>query len=313
MIKPKALKKGDTIGLVAPASPVKNNTSVKRSIEVLTEQGFNVITGPSCYVVGSYGYLAAPDSIRAADINNMFENPEIDGIFCLRGGYGTPRILDMLSYKMISENPKVFLGYSDITAIHIALNQISSLVTFHGPMPSTDMLEDFDVFSFNSYWNAITSTAPIGVIENPWGIEPEALARGKAEGMITGGNLSLITATLGTPYEIDTRGKLLLIEEIDEYTYRVDRMLTQLRLSKKLEDCAGIILGNFNNCVPQYPNIDLSLNQVFNDILVPAGKPILSNLMVGHCSPKLTLPLGVSAIVDADNVTLTIKEKASSN
>lgn len=309
MIKPKVLKKGDTIGLVAPASPVKHIASVDRSVGVLIAQGFNVVVGPSCY--GSYGYLAASDTIRAADINNMFQNPEIDGIFCLRGGYGTPRILDMLSYEMIRENPKVFLGYSDITAIHTALNQISNLVTFHGPMPSSDMLEDFDVFSYNSYWNTITSTVPMGVIENPWGIAPEALVGGKAEGIIIGGNLSLITSTLGTPYEIDTCGKLLLIEEIEEYTYRIDRMLTQLKLSGKLSNCAGIILGNFNNCVRQNPDCDLSLNQVFNDLLVPSGKPILSNLMIGHCSPKLTIPLGVKALLDADNLTLTIKEAAS--
>jgi len=311
MLKPKALKKGDTIGLVAPASPVKNMDYVERSAAVLRAQGFDVVIGPSC--CDSYGYFAAPDLIRAADINNMFENPEIDGIFCLRGGYGTPRILDMLDYGMISENPKVFLGYSDITAIHVALNQISNLVTFHGPMPASDMVEDFDTFSLCSYLNAITSTVPIGFIENPWGIEPCALVKGKAEGIITGGNLSLITSTLGTPYEIDTRGKLLLIEEIDEYTYRIDRMLTQLRLSGKLDDCEGIVLGNFNNCVPQYPDFDLSLNQVFNDILVPTGMPILSNLMIGHCSPKITIPLGVNALLDADNLKLIINQAASTN
>lgn len=304
MIKPKALKKGDTIGLVAPASGACASEAVGHSVRVLMDQGFHVVVGESCY--DRYGYLAASDEVRADDINGMFANKEIDGIFCLRGGYGTPRILDRLDYTMIRKNPKPFLGYSDITAIHIALNQLCELITLHGPMPSSDMLEGFDEFSLHSYWDGLTNPAYTGRINNPAGIAIEALAGGKACGRITGGNLSLITATLGTPYEIDTLGKLLLLEEIDEYPYRIDRMFTQLRLSKKLEQCEGIILGNFNNCEPEDSNTSLSLTQVINDILVPSGKPILSNLMIGHCSPKLTIPLGAHAALDGDNSTLEL-------
>lgn len=311
MIKPKALKKGDTIGLVAPSSPVRTPADgVEMSIKLLTEQGFKVVPGESCGK--RYGYLSGSDEIRARDVNRMFSDSSIDGVFCLKGGYGTPRILDRLDYDMIRDNPKVFIGYSDITAIHIALNQRCDLITFHGPMAASDMIDGFDEFSKESYLKAITSVEPLGELKNPEGVDIKSLVPGKAKGRIVGGNLSLIAATIGTPYEIDTKGKILFLEDIDEFTYSVDRMLTQLRLSGKLRDCAGIILGDFKDCVPQYENFDCTLMEVFHDLVAEAGKPAIYNLMAGHCIPKITIPLGAEAALDAYACTVKIIESALS-
>lgn len=308
MSKGKALKTGDTIGLVAPSSALRQVDGLKKSVKILTEQGFKIVVGESCGK--KYGYLSGNDEIRAGDINRMFQDNNIDAVFCLKGGYGTPRILDKLDYDMIKENPKIFIGYSDITAIHIALNQNCDLVTFHGPMAASDMLENFDEFSKESYLNAITSLQPLGQLKNPIGFEIKSLIPGKVTGKIVGGNLSLVSATIGTPYEIDTKGKILLLEDIDEFTYSIDRMLTQLRLSGKLKDCVGIILGNYTNCLPQYEDFDHTLMDVFNDIIVHAKRPTIYNFMAGHCIPKITIPLGVEAVLDAYTCSVTITESA---
>lgn len=307
MKKPKALKFGDTIGLVAPSSPTRGPENVDLSVKKLEEMGFKVKVGESCYE--SYGYLAGRDEVRARDINAMFADKNVDGILCLRGGYGTPRIVDKLDYDVIKENPKVFIGYSDITAIHIALNQKCKLVTFHGPMASSDMIGDFDDFTRESLMKAITLKEPLGKLDNPEGIAIKCLFPGRACGPIIGGNLSLIASTIGTKYEIDTRGKLLLIEEIDEEPYRIDRMLTQLRLAGKFDDCRGLIIGDFKNCVPRTSNPSLTLMEIFEDI-IPSRKPAIYNFMAGHCKPKITVPLGVEAELDATACTLTLKESA---
>ena len=297
MIKPKPLKKGDTIGLIGPSSPTPIER-IKPTIDSLKDLGFNVVVGESCY--GTYGYLSGDDALRAKDINEMFKNKYIDGIWCIRGGYGTPRILDKLDYDTIRENPKVFIGYSDITALHIAINQKCNLVTYHGPMASTEVFYKLDDFTKDYLYKNIMRDENIGLIKNPEGIDIETLVPGKCEGMITGGNLALISSLIGTPYEIDTVGKILFIEDIGEEPYRIDRMLTQLRLSGKLDDAVGFILGNFNDCEPEEREKSLTLKDVFNDIILPLKKPTISNLMVGHCNPMITLPYGVKARLDAD-------------
>ncbi|HWO75912.1 MAG TPA: LD-carboxypeptidase [Bacillus sp. (in: firmicutes)] len=307
--KPKAIKKGDRIGLIAPSSPVSHPDRVEASVQKLEEFGFEVAVGESCY--GQYGYLAGEDSLRAEDINRMFADPEIDAIVCIRGGYGTPRIIDQLDYEMIEKNPKLFVGYSDITTLHIALNQRCKMVTLHSPMPASDMLRDFDEYSAEGFLQAISSSEPLGEMKNPEGEEVQCLVKGVATGPIVGGNLSLIAATIGTAYEIDTKGKLLFLEDTDEEPYSIDRMLSQLRLAGKLDDCNGIILGDWNNCVPKDAKPSLTLHEVFQDLLVPTGKPIICNFKAGHCKPTMTLPLGVEAILDADHCKLTITEGAA--
>ncbi|MGE5678949.1 MAG: S66 peptidase family protein [Pseudomonadota bacterium] len=308
LTRPKALKPGDVIGLAAPASAVDKPGKVDAAVKKLEEFGFRVKVGRSCRE--KYGYLSGPDEVRAEDINSMFADKEVDGIMCLRGGYGTPRILDRLDYDMIRKNPKVFVGYSDITAIHIALNQLCGLVTIHGPMPSSDMLEDFDDFSKCSLFRTIMSSEPLGELKNPPETDINTLVGGKCRGMIVGGNLSLIAATIGTPYEIDTRGKLLLLEEVDEEPYSIDRMLTQLRLSGKLRDCCGIILGDWRDCGAKDPERSLTLEEVFENDIKSLGKPAIYNFKAGHCKTKVTVPLGVDAVLDADRVGLFIEKSA---
>ena len=308
MIKPKALKFGDTIGVVAPASPTTEE-KVRKSYEKLMEMGFEVKMGESCYK--RYGYLAGEDNLRAEDLNNMFKDKEVDGIICLRGGYGTPRILSLLDYDLIRNNPKVFVGYSDISALHIAINQLSKLVTFHGPMASSDLIGNLSNFSKESLYNCILEGQFEQEISNPSGEDMEIINEGIAEGQIIGGNLSLIADTIGTPYEIQLKGKILFIEEIGEEPYQIDRMLTQLRLSGKLQEAEAIILGDFNNCVVEPSEYDnsLTLEQVIEDIIKPIGKPTISNLRAGHCEPMITLPFGVKAKLDTHKGKLTIIEK----
>lgn len=305
MIKPKALKFGDTVGIIAPASPTTEER-VRKAHDKLIQMGFKVKMGKSPYE--RYGYLSGSDSIRAEDINEMFRDKEVDGIICIRGGYGTPRILDLLDYEAIKNNPKVFVGYSDITALHIAFTQIADLVTYHGPMVASDMIGNFSQFSKDNLYKAIMETDPIGKISNPQGEEIITINGGIAEGNIIGGNLSLIVDTIGTPYEIDVNGKILFIEEIGEEPYNIDRMLNQLRLAGKLHDAVGIILGDFNNCVSEKHDENLTLEQVIEDHIKPVGKPTIYNLQAGHCEPMVTIPFGVRARLDADKKELIILE-----
>lgn len=308
MIKPRRLKIGDQIGIIAPSSPaiLERVSLAKRQVEDL---GFYVKMGQSCYE--QHGYLSGNDELRANDLNRMFADPTVDGIMCLRGGYGTPRIIDKLDYNLIRENPKVFVGYSDITALHIAINQISGLVTFHGPMATSDIAGGLDEFTKDYLLRAILQSEPLGRVDNPEGIKIECLVEGKARGLMVGGNLSLVTATLGTSYEINTFGKLLFLEEIGEQPYRVDRMLTQLALAGKFEEAAGIILGDWNDCESTDLEEGLSLREVFEEIIVPFNKPTIYNLKAGHCTPKVTIPLGVQAFLEANDGTLIIEESAT--
>lgn len=305
MNKPRVLKLGDTIGLIAPSSPTSKE-NVEKAKAKLTQMGFKVKMGKSPYE--KYGYLSGTDEIRANDINEMFKDKEVDGIICLRGGYGTPRILELLDYDVIKNNPKVFVGYSDITALHIAFTQISGLVTYHGPMVTSDMIGDFSDFSKDNLFRAIMNTEPIGKISNPEGEEIITINGGVVEGSIIGGNLSLIVDTIGTPYEIDLKDKILFIEEVGEEPYNIDRMLNQLRLSGKLKEAKGIILGDFNNCESEKHDESLTLEQVINDQIKPIGKPTIYNLKAGHCEPMVTLPFGVKASLDADKKELIILE-----
>ncbi len=308
MLKAKVLKIGDTIGIVATSGPttIENIKLAKLQLEDL---GFKVEIGQSCYA--NYGYLAGEDHLRANDLNNMFADKKIHGIICLRGGYGSFRILDKINFELIKSNPKIFVGYSDITALHIAINQISKLITFHGPMASSDFANGLDSLSKEEFLRAVMNPEPMEYILNPQNIKMETIVKGQARGIIVGGNLSLLVATMGTPYEIDTKGKILFLEEIGEEPYKIDRMLTQLALGGKLEDAKGIILGDWNDCESKKYKNTLNLMEVFKDIIVPYEKPTIFNLKAGHCRPKLTLPFGVNTILDADKCKLFIEESAT--
>ncbi len=304
MIRPKPLKKGDTIGLFASSSYVEKE-KVEESIAAMKKLGFKVKVGDSCY--RQHGYFAGEDSVRAKDINMMFADKEVDGVFAIRGGYGAARLLDDIDFDLIRKNPKVFIGYSDITALHIAINQKCDLITFHGPMPSTELYTDVDEYTKHYYEKNIFSNEPLGVVATVKD-DMKVVVEGIAQGKLVGGNLSLIVSSIGTEYEIDTKDKILFIEDVDESPYRIDRMLLQLHQSGKFRDCAGIMLGAFTNCEAEDKNKSLSIEQVINEIIVPNNKPTISNIKCGHCLPTLTLPLGVEVKIDGENGIFQILE-----
>ncbi|MDF3001200.1 MAG: LD-carboxypeptidase [Bacillota bacterium] len=306
MNKGRHLKKGDTIGLIAPGSSASNE-AVKKGADLLKRYGFNLVYGES--LNHKRGYLAGSDDIRADDINRMFADDGIDGILCVRGGNGSGRLLDLLDYDLVRKKPKVFVGYSDITVFHIAFSQLANLITFHGPMVATDLGADNSDYSVECFLHAITGSEPIGLLKNPEGERLSRLVGGVTEGPVTGGNLALILSTIGTKYEIDTRGKILFIEDIDEAVYRIDRMLNQLKLANKLQQCAGIVIGEFLDYESNLEDT-LTLEEVIQDIIVPLGIPTIKGLKCGHGVHKMTIPIGARARLDSDQCTLSIIENA---
>jgi muramoyltetrapeptide carboxypeptidase len=312
--KPRALRRGDTLGLIAPSGSTKDRGAAARGIAALEAMGFSVRAGRSC-LAERYGYLAADDELRAQDINEFFADPAIDGIVCFKGGYGTPRILDRIDYAIVRENPKAFIGYSDITALHLAFARYAGFPTYHGLM-AMSMLGGADDFSVEAWLGCVLAEGPLGTLAYPpasadsLAPRPEALVGGQARGILMGGNLSLVAALAGTPYALEPEGTILFLEDVGEEPYRIDRMLTNLRLSGVFERCAGVLLGGWTNCEPEDPERSLSLRKVFEDVIAPSGKPLLMGFPAGHCVPTLCLPLGVEAALDADAGTLTMLEAA---
>jgi len=315
---PKALKAGDTIGMIGPSGSFKDQGMVERSAAAIAAQGFKVVVGESCR--RKYGYLAASDELRASDIGRFFADPAIDGIVCMKGGYGTPRILDLIDYGVVAANPKILAGYSDITGLHLAFQRFAGFPTFHTPM-GISMDGSFDEFSQASWRAALMNPAPLGLLVAPppgsqdlsTG-EPSPLTRslvgGKARGPLVGGNLSLVAALTGTPYALVPDGAIIFLEDIDEEPYRIDRMLTQLRLAGVFKRCAGVVLGHWTHCEPKDTERSLTLEQVFADVIIPAGKPTITGFAAGHSTPTHSFPLGVEAILDADAGTLELVEAA---
>jgi len=311
-LKPKRLYPGDTIGVIAPASP-GDLQSAQAGINWLESQGFQVRAGRT--LEETHGYLAGNDTIRAADINAMFASTAVNGIICLRGGYGTMRLLNLIDYELIRTHPKVFVGYSDITALHLSISQRTGLITFHGPMVASDMgREEPSLYTQNYFLRAVTSNSPLGTIGNPQSAFPPVwIAPGTAQGTLTGGNLSLIAATLGTPFEIDTRNKILCLEEVGEAPYRIDRMLTQLLLAGKLQQAAGIVFDVCSGCAPEEGSADFTVAEVLEDRLSRLGIPVLSCLHFGHTADKATLPLGIAAMLCSEQGGLTVVESATTD
>lgn len=313
IIRPKVLKKGDTVGFVTPSTYVCSPDEIATALRTAEYFGLRVKMGPN--VRKRAGYLGGSIAERANDVNAMFADREVKAIFAIRGGYGSAQILPALDYGLIARNPKIFQGYSDITAMHLAIHRKTGLVTFHGPV----MLSGFTPYTIEHFRRALFETKPIGVVTNP----PEANALrpnhtlrtvrgGRARGPLIAGNLTLISTTMGTPYEIETRGKILCIEDVGEEPYSLDRMLTQLRLSGKLDAAAGIAFGECARCAPREfrPGFDsnFSLGEIVDDILGALKIPVLAGLTFGHTADQLTLPLGCMAELDADRGTLTIEE-----
>ncbi|WP_026907698.1 S66 peptidase family protein [Paucisalibacillus globulus] len=300
MLLPKALKKGDTIGVIAPASP-PNMNRLRNAIPFFTYLGLCVKLGKNIEKV--HGYLAGTDEERLADFHDMIADDAINAIIFSRGGYGTGRFVDAIDYDLIAKNPKIIWGYSDITYLHTAIRQKTGLVTFHGPMLASDVADpDFDSISATSFLQLVE---PTPLQYNECISQLEVLVEGEGTGTLVGGNLALLTSTLGTEYEIDTKGKILLLEDIDEQPYRVDSMLNQLRLAGKLEQAAGIIIGDFANAEPK-SEPSLTLDEVFQHYLGGVSVPVMSGFKIGHCFPHFAVPLGVPATLKTIDKTLSI-------
>lgn len=308
MIRPRALPKRATIGIISPSSPQRDEARLYRGIAYLESLGYHVKLGK--HVLARHaGYLAGTDRERTQDVHAMFSDPSVDAIFCSRGGYGCARILPLLDYKLIRKNPKIFVGFSDVTSLQLAIWKHARLVTFSGAMPSVDMADAFDPLSEEFFWRVLTSRKAVGLLRQPWAMH--TAQSGDANGPLLGGNLSVLTSVLGTDYMPSLRGSVLALEDVGEATYRIDRMLTQLRLATRRARPAGIVYGFWSQDARQHgttPHREIS--EVINDRLDLTRGPVLSGLMYGHESTKFTLPFGVHATVNGGKGLLRLTEAA---
>ncbi|MDN4606666.1 S66 peptidase family protein [Sporosarcina highlanderae] len=300
-IRPKRLQPGDTIGIIAPSSP-PNQESLERSLTFLEQLGLKWKFGK--HINNTRGYLAGTDDERLQDLEDMFADPSIAGIICAGGGYGSARYTDRLDLQLIRENPKIFWGFSDITFLHTAMGLYSDIVTFHGPMLAScvgkDTFHDLSAKMFMQLFEPME-------LHYTEEISPLiSISGGVTHGEIVGGNLSLLVNSMGTKFEVDTKGKLLFIEDVGEEPYRVDGMLNQLRMAGKFSDAAGIIIGDFSETELKKTRESLTLDDVFEDYFRNIGKPVVKGFKIGHCEPHFAIPLGVKAKLDGDEKTLTI-------
>lgn len=308
--KPKAMQPGQTVGLIAPSFVLPKPELLPVAVEYLEQAGYHVVVGASC--LAKHGYFAGNDALRAADINRMFRDDRIDAVLCARGGYGATRILPMLEYDVIRANPKVFSGFSDVTALHSALLTHADMAVFHGLMAVSDMAagEKNDAYSLEQFWKMVGRAQPAGLLENPAGCPRQMIRPGKAQGPLVGGNLMLVASCLHTPYAFDFEGAILFLEEINEQSYAVDRLLTQLKNAGVFDQVAGVVLGGFSGCEPKEDSHHFTLSQVFEEVFAGAPVPVMAGLQCGHIVPRMTLPLGIPCALDADNGTLEVLEAA---
>lgn len=306
-LKPQALKKGDVIGIISPASSPDDFSRIEKGISYLESLGYKVKLGKHIYK--RFGYLSATDDERAEDLNKMFADREVRAIFCVRGGYGTPRILDKIDYNIIKRNPKIFVGYSDITALQLAIFKKTGLITFSGPMLAVDMYSDFDPYAEEFFWKILTAKSKKIEIKNPDGVELIVLRHGVATGTLLGGNLSLLASIIGTKFQPNFKDSILVIEDIGEEPYRIDRYLSQLKNAGILNRINGCIIGQFTDCVAKEPEKSLTLEQIFNDYFGSLKIPVVSNLSYGHIPRKITLPIGANVKIDTKRKSITIIEK----
>ncbi|WP_336824094.1 LD-carboxypeptidase [Sporosarcina sp. USHLN248] len=300
-IRPERLRSGDMIGIVSPSSP-PNQESLERSLTFLEGLGLKWKFGE--HVKDQYGYLAGKDDERLDDLHAMFADPEVKGIICAGGGYGSARYTDKLDFDLIRDNPKIFWGFSDITFLHTAIGRYTNLITFHGPMLASCVgKESFHPLSAKMF-EQLFEPMELHYDEH---ISPlESLSGGVVTGEIVGGNLSLLANTIGTRYEVETKGKLLFIEDVGEEPYRVDGLLNQLRMADKLTDAAGIIIGDFSDAEPKKRKESLTLDEVFDHYVGRLGKPVVKGFKIGHCEPHFAIPLGAEARLNADERSLTL-------
>lgn len=303
------LKKGDLIGIIAPSSPVIDQTRIEKSTKYFEQLGYNVLLGEN--LTQEFGYLAGTDEQRVADLHSMFQNKDVKAIFCLRGGFGAAKLLDKINYSLIRKNPKIFVGYSDITNLHLAFLAKAGLISFAGPMAASDFGGEIDPFAEESLWKVLTGSKKIGKIYNPDMENFYSLNKGKGEGKLIGGSLSNIVNLIGTEYLPSFQNSILLLEDINEQPYKIDRMLNQLKLAKLLNKTQGIILGKFVDCFESDSDKKtLTLSQVIDNNLLSLEIPIIYNVKHGHIPDKITFPIGVKTKINASHRIIQILESA---
>jgi muramoyltetrapeptide carboxypeptidase len=312
VIKPKRLKKGDLVGLINPAGATFRTVRTEITRDALAALGLRTRFGE--HLLDRNGYLAGRDEDRAADINSFFADSEVRAVLAQEGGWGCNRILPLLDYELIQKNPKIVMGYSDLTGLILGIHAKTGLVTFHGPMGS-------------SSWNGFTTDHATRVLfdgeaismQNPVGDEDRLVQRenrvltitsGKARGRLVGGNLTVLTTLMGSGYLPDFDGCILFLEDVREEVYRVDRMLTQLSLAGVLNQMTGFVFGRCTKCDPGGGYGSLTLEEVFDDHIAPLGVPAWYGSMIGHIEDKFTVPLGIEAEIDADTGTIKLLEPA---
>ena len=309
LLRPKALRRGDVIGLVAPAGALWRLDRVEGCVRYLEEQGYRVEIG--AHALGNDGAFSGTDDERLSDLNGMLRDPRIRAILALRGGYGTPRLLDQIDYAAVRRDPKIVVGYSDITALQMALYRKTGLVSFSGPLGAVEFASPPDPVTEESFWRLVTSRRTRGRLPLPEGQPLHTRQVGIGEGPLLGGCLSLVVALLGTPFSPDYRGAVLALEDVHEQFHRIDRMMTQLRLAGVLGRATGLLLGRFTHTTaadPAHPFHDLEA--VWRSVLHGVQAPILEGFPYGHVPRKVTLPWGIPVRVDGKKQTVSLLESA---
>jgi len=308
-IKPNRLKRGDVIGIISPASSVEDETLIKKGIRYIEGLGYRVELGKNVGKVK--GYLAGTDEERVADIHQMFGDKNISAIFCLRGGYGAFRLLDKINYQLIKRNPKIFVGFSEITSIQMAFLKKANLVTFSGPMIASHFSNEISNYTEENFWRLLTSKGkPQKIILSDEQINSNVKID-KASGRIIGGNLAVFTAMIGSGFLPTLKNSILLLEEISEPPYKIDRMLNHLRLHKVFDKVSGIILGNFVECEePDKKKSSLTLDEVFEDYFSELKIPVIGSLAYGHSKNIMTLPMGINVNLNTKKGRIEFLENA---
>jgi muramoyltetrapeptide carboxypeptidase len=309
ILKPKSLSPGDTIAVVSPASPSLTPVFMERGIEAFRQMGYRVVT--SHHVHDRHLLFAGDERARVSDIHAAFRDISVKAIICTRGGCGTAQILPHIDYSLIAKNPKILVGYSDITALQAAIFNKTGLVSFYGPMMASDFGKSPGHYKVKNFLKILTETKQAIELKNPPSKKMLSLHPGNAEGQLTGGCLSVVAASLGTRYEIDTKGKILFFEDIDEQPHRIDRYLTQLIQSGKLQQAKGIIFGSFPKCEyltkDNYFKFGVKLLDLIKERIAPLGIPAIYGLQFGHVTNKLTIPFGGNATLDATHCRVFVE------
>lgn len=299
MVYPDKIKEGATIGLVSTSSPITAERE-EQCVKAIEEMGFKVKKAPNI-TASKGGYMAGEESLRGGILNSMFADKDVDAIFCIRGGDGANRIIDYLDLDVIRDNRKPFVGYSDVSSLHLLFNQKCDMVTFHGPMVSSNIVDNFTPEVKEAFFAAINADAEY-IYKAPAGHELKVAREGKAEGVMTGGNLTVICASLGTPYDMDTDGKILFIEEVGEHVGNLDRHVYQLRNAGKFDNIKGIVLGQFTDCREDVPGYDMT--RITLDAIGDKDIPVIYNIQSGHDNPMINIPLGAMTCIDTSKKEL---------